>query len=76
MNVVPVYKVQKVLAMSSLPWPPIGHRCSGHFEAGLEAGAEVAAVLGAVQQGELVDEDGPERSALGAPQATRWDSAG
>ena len=49
---------------------------SGGFEEGREADAEIAAVLGAVQQGELVDEDGPERSALGAPQATRWDSAG
>src|SRR3954451_20227830 len=49
-------------------------RSSG-FQEGLEADAEILAVLEAVEQGQLVDEDGTEGEALGANEATRWHGA-
>ena len=42
---------------------------SGSFQEGFEANAEVATVLEAVQQGELVDEDGTEHVAARGDQA-------
>src|SRR3954454_18498631 len=51
-----------------------GSRSSG-FEEGFEADAEILAVFEAVEQGELIDEDGAEGEASGADEATGWDRA-
>ena len=48
---------------------------SGGFEEGLEADAEILVVHEAVEQGDLVDEDGAEGEALGADEAARCHGA-
>src|SRR3712207_6400845 len=45
-----------------------GHKWSGGFEKGFQADAEVEAVLVTVPQGQLVDEHGAERPALGVEE--------
>src|SRR5687768_5174304 len=44
---------------------------SSCFQEGLEADAEILAVFEAVEQGQLVDEDGAEGETLGADEAAR-----
>src|SRR5215471_1589456 len=48
---------------------------SGGLEEGFEANAELLAVLEAVEQGELIDEDGAEGEAPGAEEAARGHGA-
>src|SRR6185436_16648068 len=48
---------------------------SGGFEEGFEADAKILTVFEAMKQGQLIDEHGAERKALGADQATRRDRA-
>src|SRR5215212_10688803 len=48
---------------------------SGRFEEGLEADAEVLVVLEAIEQGELMDEDGAEGEASGAHESAGRDRA-